>query len=634
MIRLKRDLRYYLERYGNPLFGFHKLFLLMEKQHNRGQDGSGIGCLKLNMPLGQEYLFRDRELEANALSRLFRRQLKRYDRLVRQNVIYPELPESVKAHFDYGGELLMGHLRYGTSGRFTQHACHPYARKSNWPTRSLMLCGNFNMTNTAELNAALIERGQHPVFDTDTQTVLEEIGFFLDEAHNQIYRQMRDGGLQGQEIASEIGRRLDLAATLRRSARLWDGGYTLCGIVGSGDAFMLRDPNGIRPAHYVETEDFVACASERVPLLTVFNLPVEAVQELPPGHVLLLHAGGEVELEQYTSARPKTSCSFERIYFSRPNDPDIYTERKALGAALAEPILETIDGDLAHAVFSFIPNTAEVAHHGLIQRVRELRRQTVRDRLLEAQAEGVLTAELIDELVLGNWPRAEKIAHKDIKLRTFISQEDNRSRLVSHVYDITYGVVQPEDTLIVLDDSIVRGTTLRESIVKILARTRPRRIVVASTAPQIRYPDCYGIDMADMGQFIAFQATVALLREKGAHQRLRDVYEACREQVVRPACDQVNAVKSLYEPFSDADISARIAELLYPHEEDWQGELVILYQGVDALHAATPEHTGDWYFTGDYPTPGGTAVCNQAFINSFENRTGRSYEAALQPVAS
>lgn len=627
LIRLKKPLDYYRQVYGTPLYGFHKLFLLMEKQHNRGQDGAGIGCVKLNMPLGQSYMHRERVLRENSLGELFRKPLKRYDKAVRMGLIVPEFTETVKAHFDFSGEVLIGHLRYGTSGAFSESSCHPYFRRSNWPTRNLMVCGNFNMTNTAELNQILIERGQHPIFDTDTQTILEEIGFHLDEAHDAIYHRMRDSSdLAGRDIPAVISEDLDLGRILRKSARVWDGGYAIAGLVGNGDAFVMRDPNGIRPAHYFEDDEVIAFASERVPLMTVFGKDKEAIREVPPGHVISIKNTGEMRLEAFAEPASRQSCTFERIYFSRGNDPDIYRERKALGGALCEQILEAIDGDLENAVFSYVPNTAEIASYGLLHALRRYRRRAVRDRILEAQEKGSLTADMLDELILKNWPRAEKIAHKDIKLRTFISQEEGRSKLVSHVYDVSYGVVLPDDALVVLDDSIVRGTTLRESIIKILARTQPRKIIIASTAPQIRYPDCYGIDMSELGKFIAFQAAISLLRESGAAGRIEDVYRACLEEVKQPKERQLNRVKDIYAPFSPEEISARIAEMLRPRDISWQGELRIVYQRIENLHLSTPGHTGDWYFTGNYPTPGGTAVVNKAFIHYFENRTGRSYD--------
>lgn len=627
LIRLKKPLAYYAEKYGSPLYGFQKLFLLMEKQHNRGQDGAGIGCVKLNMPHGRAYMHRERMLRENSLGPLFRKQLKRYDKAVRKGIIIPEFTDTVRMHFDFGGEILMGHLRYGTSGEFAESSCHPYFRRSNWPTRNLMVCGNFNMTNTAELNRIMVKRGQHPIYDTDTQTILEEIGFHLDEAHTAIYHKMRDEEhMAGPDIPEVISDELDIIRILRKAAPIWDGGYCIAGMVGNGDSFVMRDPHGIRPAHYFEDDEVIAFASERVPLMTAFDKEKSDISEVPPGHVIAIKNTGEVKIESFQDPMPRTSCTFERIYFSRGNDPDIYQERKALGEALCPNILKEIDCDLTNTVFSYIPNTAETASYGLLHGLRRYRRSAVKEKLLQAHADGTLDEAMVDELILDNWPRAEKIAHKDIKLRTFISNEKGRSKLVSHVYDITYDVVKPKDNLVVLDDSIVRGTTLRESIIKILSRTNPKKIIVASTAPQIRYPDCYGIDMSELGKFVAFQAAITMLKERGAHARIEDVYRACLKELTKPKEEQVNCVKEIYSQFHAREISAKIAEMLYPKHIPWKGDLVIIYQTIEDLHRSTPEHTGDWYFTGNYPTPGGTQVVNQAFIHYYENRTGRSYD--------
>lgn len=627
LIRLKKPLAYYAEKYGTPLYGFQKLFLLMEKQHNRGQDGAGIGCVKLNMPHGHSFMHRERVLKENSLGPLFRRQLKQYDKKVAKGVIIPEFTETVRMHFDFGGEILMGHLRYGTSGQFAESSCHPYFRRSNWPTRNLMVCGNFNMTNTGELNRIMVKRGQHPIFDTDTQTILEEIGFHLDEAHTAIYHKMRDEEqMAGPEIPEVISDELDIIRILRKAANVWDGGYCIAGMVGNGDTFVMRDPHGIRPAHYFEDDEVIAFASERVPLMTAFSKEREAIKEVPPGHVVAIKNTGDVRVEAFHDPAPRTSCTFERIYFSRGNDPEIYQERKAMGEALCPNILKEIDYDLTNSVFSYIPNTAETASYGLLHGLRRYRRTAVKDRILKAHEDGSLDEALVDELILDNWPRAEKIAHKDIKLRTFISNEKGRSKLVSHVYDITYDVVKPKDNLVVLDDSIVRGTTLRESIIKILSRTNPKKIVIASTAPQIRYPDCYGIDMSELGKFIAFQAAINLLKESGAQGRIDDTYQACLKEIIKPKEEQVNCVKEIYAPFTPEQISAKIAQMLYPKDIPWKGDLSIIYQTIEDLHKSTPEHTGDWYFTGNYPTPGGTQVVNQAFIHYYENRTGRSYD--------
>lgn len=625
MVRLLKPLEYFEQHYGTPLWGFQKLFLLMEKQHNRGQDGAGIGCVKLNMPVGKSFMARDRELRRNPLDRMFSRQLRDYNKLVQKSVIFPEWPQTLKEHFDFGGEVLIGHLRYGTSGDYTKNTLHPYARRSNWPTRNLMLAGNFNMTNLDQLNERLTARGQHPIFGTDTQSVLEEIGFELDDAHDAIYRQMRDKGLRGPEIAEAISEQLDITEVLRRASEDWDGGYAMIGMIGNGDAFALRDPHGIRPCYCLQTEAFVAFASERVALMTVFDAEEEQVRELEPGRVCAIKHDGTVRFQSFKKAGKRASCSFERIYFSRGNDPEIYRERRALGAALAPSIFEMVEGDLGRTVLSYIPNTAETAYYGLLEGLRLRRRAEVKKAILEASRAGKLDEALLDEVVLNNWPRSEKIAHKDIKLRTFISQEKGRAQMVSHVYDITYGVVGPEDNLVCLDDSIVRGTTLKESILRMLSRTNPKRIIIASTAPQIRYPDCYGIDMSEFGKFIAFEAAVALLKETGRGELLREVYEDCIDQNDVPDARMQNHVARIYEGFSEDVIARKIGELLYPQNVAWKGELHIVYQRIEDLHAACPEHPGDWYFTGNYPTPGGYAVLNRAYINFYEKREGRSY---------
>ncbi|MGF1453136.1 MAG: amidophosphoribosyltransferase [Opitutales bacterium] len=625
LVRLRQPLAYYQQKYGTPLYGFNKLFLLMEKQHNRGQDGAGIGCVKLGVPPGRAYMFRDRDDRRNPIDRVIKRQLKDYDELVRKNVIVPEFPDTVKEHFAFGGEVLMGHLRYATSGGYGRSVCQPYYRKSAWPTRALMLGGNFNMTNVDDLNRRLISRGAHPIFDTDTQTVLEEIGYHLDEEHQRIYHELRDVGTPRESIAKIISERLDPADILSKAGQHWDGGYTLTGLIGNGDCFVMRDPLGIRPAYYFADAEVVAIASERVALMTIFNQPKEAVWEIPPGCAVVVKNDGSVAEKRFRAAGERKSCTFERIYFSRGNDPDIYQERKALGAALAERIEVAVDHDHARAVFSYVPNTAETAYYGLIEELHRRHRITVREQLLALAAEGRLDAVAIDRLLSGGWPRGEKIAHKDIKLRTFISEEASRTQMASHVYDITYGQVGPDDSLVCVDDSIVRGTTLKQSILRILAYTKPRRIVIASTAPQIRYPDCYGIDMSEMGKFIAFQAAVELLKETGKSHVLREVYADCVAQRDNPSGELVNHVRRIYDPFTEEQVSARIAELVYPRDNGWHGEVLVIYQRVEDLQAALPKHTGTWYFTGDYPTPGGYKVLNQAYINYYEKRAGRAY---------
>ena len=625
LVRLTKDLKWYQEKYGSPLHGFNQLFLLMEKQHNRGQDGAGIGCVKIGAENGEAFLFRDREIGAQGLTQIFTRQIKTYADKVREAVIVPEFPETVKRHFDFGGEVLLGHLRYGTSGNFDSVSCHPYARKSIWPTRNLLVAGNFNLTNTSELNASLTERGAHVIYSTDTQSILEEIGFWLDEEHDRLFKAFKDQGLSGMAVQDEISKHLDVGNVLRKAAKHWDGGYAIAGLIGNGDSFVLRDPNGIRPCWYVRTEDLFAVASERVALMTIVGVAQEDVQELPPGHALIMKADGRHSVEVVHAPGERRHCSFERIYFSRGNDPEIYAERKALGAALADEVLALIQDDHQHAIFSYIPNTAEIAWYGLMEELRLRRRSQVRGQLIEAQRAGKLDEATIDRLVLGGWPRGEKVAHKDVKLRTFISQEKNRMQMASHVYDISYGTVKEGDTLVCVDDSIVRGTTLRQSILRILARPNPKRIVIASTAPQIRYPDCYGIDMSEMGKFLAFQAAVALCKDRGMADLLREVYEDCAAQAKRPTAEMRNHVKRIYDAFTEQEIAVKAAELVYPVKSGWKGELVIIFQQIASLHRACPTSRGDWYFTGDYPTPGGLGVLNRAYMNYWEKREGRAY---------
>lgn len=625
-VRLRKPLAYYYDRYGTCLWGINKLFLLMEKQHNRGQDGTGIGCVKLDMPIGKPYVHRRRGIESDALAQIFRKEVKSFFKMHRKGKLDKNNPDSVKDHFDFGGEILMGHLRYGTSGDFDEGSCHPYLRRSNWPTRTLMVMGNFNMTNAAELNRTLIQRGQHPVFGTDTQTVLEEIGYHLDEAHTNLYHKLRDQGIPGAEIPDHISAALDIPDIIAQSAEPWDGGYAICGAVGNGDMFVMRDPRGIRPCHMLITEDVIAFASERVPLMTVFEAEASQIKAVDPGSVITIKADGTFSDKQFHTPQKYTPCSFEKIYFSRGNDPQIYRERKAMGSALVDQVVASIGGGFEKTVFSFIPNTAETAYHGMMDGLRLYRRQQVRMEILEANAAGTLTPEKVDELILRNWPRGEKIAHKDIKMRTFISQEKGRDQLVSHVYDITYGAVRAGDNLVVLDDSIVRGTTLKKSILKILARTNPSKIVICSTAPQIRYPDCYGIDMSELGKFIAFNAAVALHRRAGRQHLLDRIYEDCRAELEKPVAERRNRVQDVYEIFSAEEISAEVSRMVYPEDTEWHGELEVIYQSIENLHASIKGPCGDWYFTGNYPTAGGYTMVNQAYIRWFEGVGGRSYD--------
>ncbi len=623
MVRLLKPLSHFQEKYGTPLWGFTKLLLLMEKQHNRGQDGAGVACVKLGMPPGEAFMFRERSIKTNPLDKIFRTLLGQYNDHVASGVIHPEFPETVKRNFDFGGELLLGHLRYGTSGGYNLSSCHPFFRRSPWPTRNLALCGNFNLTNTAELNEALTAMGQHPIYATDTQAILEKIGFFLDEEHEDLFRQLRAEGIPGPEIARRISDNLDPARVLTRAAQKWDGGYTLCGMIGNGDAFVARDPSGIRPCFWFQNDEVIAFASERAPLMTVFDLSAPEVKEVTPAHVVVIKAAGTVSEVPFTAPLSRTSCSFERIYFSRGNDLDIYRERQALGGRLADQVITAINHDWTNSVFSFIPNTAEVAYYGLMSELRTRRRDEVKAAILEASAKGKLTEAVLDELILRNWPRGEKVVSKDIKLRTFIGQETMRNQLASHVYDITYGSVKPGDNLVCVDDSIVRGTTLRKSILRILTRLDPRKIVIVSTAPQIRYPDCYGIDMSELGKFIAFEAAVELLKERGQAALLEEVYRLCRQEVAKGG--GINHVRAIYEPFTPEELSAKIVERVRPKGIEWQGEIEVIFQKIENLHAAVPAHSGDWYFTGKYPTPGGYRVVNQAYVNYYEKNEGRSY---------
>ena len=621
-IRLLKPLSYFAAKYGSPDWAFNKLFLLMEKQHNRGQDGAGIGCVKLNMPLGDPYVFRARNATSSALTDIFNAQQKNLRTLKETNGIDLQDAAQFKKNFNFGGEILMGHLRYGTSGQFDEGSCHPFLRRTNWITRTLMLLGNFNMTNADALNRKLIDRGQHPIFDTDTQAVLEEIGYYLDEAHTDIYRELRDN-TPGREIPSVISRRLDLYDIIGKASQSWDGGYCVMGAVGNGDFFCLRDPHGIRPCHYVLTDEYLAIASERVPLMSVMEVESEDVQELPRANMIVVKNDGVISIREYTKPLESTPCSFEAIYFSRGNDPIIYRERKALGENLAEKVVECLGDDFSRAAITYIPNTAEVSYYGLLEGLRTYRRDRATAAMIEAFHNGTLTDELIRELIQRRWPRAEKIAHKDIKLRTFISEESSRKQLAAQVYDLTYGAVGSDEVLIAIDDSIVRGTTLRSSLLRLLARSKARKIVILSSAPQIRYPDCYGIDMSELGKFIAFQAAISLLKKRGDYAYINQVYEECRQQLTLPAPERTNPVKKIYSPFTVEEITNEISLLVTPDNSPC--EVQIIYQTLEGLHSAIEGPCGDWYFSGNYPTPGGYTTANVAFINWFEGRDGRSY---------
>jgi amidophosphoribosyltransferase len=630
VVRLRKPLAYYKDKYGSALWGYQKLYMLMMKERNRGQDGEGIGCCKLHMPLGTPYLFRERSVKKDSLEEIFLNAKRDFDRLCKKHDLDPEDPEIIKQHFEFGGEVLMGHLRYGTSGSFGKASCHPYVRRSNWPTKSLMVMGNFNLTNSSELHRHMIERGQHPVYDTDTQTVLEEVGFHLDEMHDELFHELRDEDVPGPDIPVHISKRLDVTELIKRSAEIWDGGYAIVGVIGNGDLFVMRDPNGIRPCFYYADDEVIVFASEKPAIRTVFNASEDDVKELPRASVASIKAdNGRFIVKPFTEKREFHPCSFERIYFSRSNDATIYEQRKQLGEVLVPHIIDAIENDLEHTVVSFIPNTAEIAYYGFMDGLRKRRRTEVRSALKKMWQSGSLDENELDELIMRNWPRAEKIAHKDIKMRTFISQETSRDGMAAMVYDITYGVVTPDDNLVVIDDSIVRGTTLRTSLLRILARTNPKRIVIVSTAPQIRYPDCYGIDMAELGKFIAFEAAVQLLKDRGKWHIMDAAYGAAKAELKKPACEMRNVVKDIYASFTDSEISAKVVEIVNPRTLSWKGEVKIIYQTIGDLHKAIGPECGDWYFSGDYPTPGGYETVNRAFLNFYEGKGGRAYGETL-----
>jgi amidophosphoribosyltransferase len=616
-IRLRKPLDYYIKKYGTSMYGVNKLNLLMEKQHNRGQDGAGAAVIKLDMPPGNPYIFRTRSAGENPLmdvrSRLARGFIQAADE-------HPEKMNDgawIKENVHFAGELLLGHLRYGTHGASGETFCHPFLRQNNWMTRNLVLAGNFNLTNNPELFEMLVELGQHPRNHTDTVVVLEKIGHFLDEANESIFRKYRRKGMARTEITGKIIEELDVSNVLRKATRAFDGGYVMAGMLGHGDLFVLRDPAGIRPAFYYADEEIIAIASERPQIKTALNVSLDAIQEIPPGAALQVRKSGELSIEQINEPLEKKSCSFERIYFSRGTDRDIYRERKELGRSLVDQVMAKIEYDFEHTVFSYIPNTAETAFYGLIEGLRAYRATLVSD----AVKSGASHEEI--ERILSLQPRMEKLMTKDAKLRTFITADADREELVAQVYDTTYGIIKRKDTLVVLDDSIVRGTTLRTSILRILDRLKMKKIIVVSSAPQIRYPDCYGIDMSKMGDFVAFEAAVSLAREQGLEMLLEEVYLAAKADLEKPVSESQNEVKRLYEALDTDAISARISALLTP--PDIEAEVEILYQSIEGLHRATPEHKGDWYFTGDYPTPGGNRVANRAYINFIESSNERAY---------
>lgn len=621
LLRLKKPLEFYLEKYGTAFYGLNKLHLLLEKQHNRGQDGAGVANIKFDMQPGERYISRYRSIDSKPIQDIFNYINQRFALIEEENPAFLKDIDYLKKNAGFTGELFLGHLRYGTFGRNSIESCHPFLRQNNWLTRNLVVAGNFNLTNVDELFEVLLEIGQHPKEKSDTVTVLEKIGHFLDVENEELYAQFNTEGASNHDIYNRIAQELNIERILKRASEDWDGGYAMAGLFGHGDAFVLRDPSGIRPAYWYEDDEVCVVASERPVIQTAFNLKEEHIRELQPGHALIIKKNGSVSEQMINSPRIPQKCSFERIYFSRGNDADIYAERKELGNRIVKQVLEAVNYDYDHSVFSFIPNTAEVSFYGLIKGLED---QLNKEKYESIQRLGKEITEAELQQILFRRARIEKIAIKDAKLRTFITQDDSRDDLVAHVYDITYGSVRRGvDNLVVIDDSIVRGTTLKQSIFKILDRLGPKKIVVVSSAPQIRYPDCYGIDMAKMGDFIAFEAAISLLNETGQAHVIQDVYTACKEQMSLPKEEMTNCVKQIYKPFTADQLSKRIAELLTP--ENMSAEVEIIYQTVENLHIACPNHTGDWYFTGNYPTAGGNKVVNRAFINWVEGNNQRAY---------
>ena len=620
LLRLKKPLEFYLEKYGTAFYGLNKMQLLMEKQHNRGQDGAGLANIKFDMDPGDRYISRVRSIQKNSIQDIFEQVNARLMQIQRED---PKLLKDIgflKKNAGFTGELFLGHLRYGTFGRNSIESCHPFLRQNNWISRNLVIAGNFNLTNVDELFDALVKIGQHPKEKSDTVTVLEKIGHFLDVEHDELIQNYTSKGYPKAEIYKMIAEQLNISSILQKSSDNWDGGYAMAGLLGHGDAFVLRDPAGIRPAFWFENDEICVVASERPVIQTAFNLQMEEINELKPGHALIIKKNGVVTEELINTPSQISQCSFERIYFSRGSDADIYKERQELGNLIVDQVLDSIDGDLKNSVFSFIPNTAEVSFLGMIKGLEDA--LNIR-KVKEIQALGNnASAEIAS--IINQRTRIEKIAIKDAKLRTFITQDNSRDDLVTHIYDITYGSVRKGlDNLVIIDDSIVRGTTLKQSILRMLDRLQPKKIVVVSSAPQIRYPDCYGIDMAKLGDFIAFEAAICLLHDRNMQSTIDFVYRKCKEQLLLPKEQVKNYVKEIYAPFTDEEISAKIAVLLKPKTVN--AEVSIIFQKVDNLHIACPNHTGDWYFTGNYPTPGGNKVVNRAFVNWVEKKNERAY---------
>ncbi|MGC6284669.1 MAG: amidophosphoribosyltransferase [Polaribacter sp.] len=620
LVRLKKPIEFYKKKYGTSYYGIDKMYLLLEKQHNRGQDGAGFASVKFNVSPGTRYISRVRSNKTQPIQDIFSQINERINGVLEQ---FPDKKDDVawqEQNMPYLGNLFLGHVRYGTFGKNSIESVHPFLRQSNWKHKNLIVAGNFNMTNSNQLLEELVELGQHPKEFTDTVTVMEKIGHFLEDEVSKLYQQAKKEGLTKKEASPFIEENLSLKKVLKRSSKNWDGGYAIAGLVGHGDAFVLRDPNGIRPTFFYENDEVVVVASERPVIQTVFNVKLEDVQELERGHALIIKKSGKVSIKQIKEPRESTACSFERIYFSRGSDAAIYEERKNLGKYVFPKVLESINDDVSNTVFSFIPNTAETSFYGMTEAAEDFLNQQKTKKILDGGKQ--LSADRVRE-ILSERPRFEKIAIKDAKLRTFIADDSSRDDLVEHVYDITYGVVKPSDNLVIIDDSIVRGTTLKKSIIKILDRLQPKKIVVVSSAPQIRYPDCYGIDMAKIGDFIAFKAALELLKETNQYHIVDETYQKCKEQQSKSDEEIVNYVRDIYKPFMPEQISNKIAQMLKTSEIN--AEVEVIYQSIEGLHRACPDNKGDWYFTGNYPTSGGSRVVNQAFINFYEGNDKRAY---------
>jgi amidophosphoribosyltransferase len=621
LLRLRKPIEYYISKYGAWDYGLQKMYLMMEKQHNRGQDGAGIAGIKLNVRPGNRYIFRQRSNRANPIKEIFGPIYEDINKILRANSEHAGDPVFIKENIPFACDVYLGHLRYGTYGHYNIDYVHPVSRENNWKSRNLVMAGNFNLTNVSEVFKSLVDLGQTPVDFSDTVTILENIGHRLDEENERLFRQFKEQGYSKKEITPLIEENLDLATILTKASRSWDGGYAMAGMVGHGDAFVMRDPAGIRPVFYYIDDEVVVVASERPVIQTIFNIRTDKVGELPPAHALIVKASGEASVVRIRETSELRKCSFERIYFSRGTDKEIYRERKKLGELLAEKVLKAVNYDLGNTVFSYIPNTAESAYYGLIKGVEDYINQKKIETILKKGR--LLTKEELEKIIYER-PRVEKIAVKDAKLRTFITEDISRDDLVGHVYDVTYGVIKRgQDNLVVIDDSIVRGTTLKKSIIKILDRLDPKKIVIVSSSPQLRYPDCYGIDMAKLGDLIAFRAAIELLQEKGSESGIQRIYEDAKAELLKPVEEIRNLVQNIYKPFCPEEISAKISSMLKTKEIN--AEVEIVFQSIEGLHQACPGHLGDWYFTGKYPTPGGNKVANQSFINYIEGRNERAY---------